>query len=196
VSRGGGRFQPVGLLVVLVVLCSALAACGVPTDRSPKTIDSARVPFDLVSPTTTSRTAPTGLSSTDVFYVSGARLIAIPRHVPGAVTADSALKVLAAGPTGEELDRGVKTLLPAGGVLRASLSGGQASVQLAESFGGLSGQDEILAVAEVVYTLTALPEVGSVAFTLADAPVEVPLEDGTLSAGPLTRAAYAGLAPP
>ena len=62
-------------------------------------------------------------------------------------------------------------------------------VELAE----VTGPDQVLAIAQVVMTLTSLPGVDSVQFVRDDETVEVPLPDGTLVRRPLTAADYSSL---
>ncbi len=67
------------------------------------------------------------------------------------------------------------------------LEGGIASVDVQDSIATLGGDDRRLAVAQIVYTLTARPGVGQVSFTLEGAPVDVPRADGSLVARPVSR---------
>jgi spore germination protein GerM len=57
----------------------------------------------------------------------------------------------------------------------------------------LGGDEQLLAVAQLVCTLTARPGVGPVSFTLEGAPVDVPTGDGSLTSGPVSRDDYADL---
>ena len=75
------------------------------------------------------------------------------------------------------------------------VSRGVATVDLDESFRELSGSNQLVALAEIVFTATARPGVGQVTFTIAGEPVDVTRSDGSLSSQPLTRRDYASLAP-
>jgi len=60
----------------------------------------------------------------------------------------------------------------------------------------IGGQEQILALAQVVLTATSVAGVADVRFTLEDQPVDIPRGDGTLSSGPLTTRDYASLRGP
>jgi spore germination protein GerM len=64
---------------------------------------------------------------------------------------------------------------------------GTATVDLAEAFTLAGQEDQAAAIAQLVYTLTARPGIGRVAFTLDGEVVEVPRGDGTLTTDALTR---------
>ena len=59
-------------------------------------------------------------------------------------------------------------------VRSAEVARGRATVDLADSFVDLSGTDQRIALAELVYTATGRPGVGQVSFTLEGEPTEVP----------------------
>ena len=70
------------------------------------------------------------------------------------------------------------------------LNAGVAHVDVLPSISTLGGDEQLLAVAQLVCTLTGLPGVGLVAFTLDGSPVAVPRGDGSLTNGPVSRDDY------
>lgn len=75
----------------------------------------------------------------------------------------------------------------------AALAGGIARVDLRLDISSLGGDDQLLAVAQIVCTLTGRPGVGQVSFTLEGTHVDVPRGDGSLVADPLSRDDYSSL---
>ena len=113
------------------------------------------------------------------------------------VTPSGSLQALLLGPTADEAGRGLRTAIGTdSGLSVSAVEAGQVRVELGESFGATSASDQILAIAQIVYTVTALPGVEKATFTLAGRAVDVPTGDGTLTSGPLGRQDFPGLAPP
>jgi spore germination protein GerM len=80
-------------------------------------------------------------------------------------------------------------------LLSVRVQSGVATIDLSGDFAGIGGQEQILALAQLVYTATAAQGVLGVRLSLDSKAVEVPRGDGTLSQEPLGPADYAGLAP-
>ena len=59
----------------------------------------------------------------------------------------------------------------------------------------LSSDDQLLALAQLVFTLTARPGIGQVRFTLRGEAIQVPRADGSLVATPVSRDDYSAVAP-
>jgi spore germination protein GerM len=66
---------------------------------------------------------------------------------------------------------------------------------MSASFTKLTEQDQVVAMAQLVYTLTLFPEIRAVSVRIDGRPARVPTDKGTLSAGPLHRRDYVALAP-
>ncbi len=75
----------------------------------------------------------------------------------------------------------------------ARLLGGIARVDLGPAVSALPGGEQLLAVAQIVCTLTGRPGVGQVSFTLEGASLAVPKGDGSLVTSPVARDDYASL---
>ena len=71
--------------------------------------------------------------------------------------------------------------------------GGVAQVDLLPAITSLGGDEQLIAVAQLVCTLTGRPGVGLVSFTLEGFPIDVPTGDGSLTTGPVSRDDYANL---
>ncbi len=183
-----------GLLAACVGL---LAACGVGTSGDAHRSEPADVPFDLLddrsSGETTGRSSDT--TAVDLYFYDGRteRLLPVASEVE-----DTALEAVLR----RLQDVSGSTGVPAGNplsdaeVIRSvDTARGRATVDLDESFSDLSGTDQLIALAEIVYTATGRPGIGQVTFTLDGKPVEVTRADGSLTSDPLARSDYLELAP-
>ena len=187
-----------GSATIAAILLAALAACGVPRDTTPRRIADEAVPFGLLSgPATTATTAAEGTGIADVFFLANGRLSPVKRSVEAPPRAASLLQDLVAGPTREEAVAGLETAIGGQIELRdVTVNAGVAAVDLSSSFGSLEGASQVEAVAQIVFTATAVPDVSAVRFLVEGQRVDVPKGDGTLSAGAVGRADFPGLAPP
>ena len=70
---------------------------------------------------------------------------------------------------------------------------GASSVDLPVSFESLGGQDQQVAAAQIVFTVTTFTGVRGVRFLVGGQPAQVPTGDGSLTRGPSTRQDYAAL---
>jgi spore germination protein GerM len=187
------------LLLALVALAAVvgLAACGVPTHDSASKVRTKDVPFGLLNRENgTATSGDSGHEEVLVYFANNGRLVASSRRLEPPVTVQSALRALSAGPNQLETAAGLRSALPDKNTFgRVSLSDGTARVDLARPFTSLSSNDQIVALAQIVYTVTARPGVGLVRFTLLGAPTEVPRADGSLTAGRVSRDDYLALAP-
>ena len=189
----------VALLAVLVSL--GVSACGIPSDKGVTLAQPGDVPFDLLdassSTGTTGTTAPqTPTARATIFLVQGDRLAAASRDLPAPVSAQSVLENLVNGPSDSEIALGLRTALLADDLIRSvGVAGGIATVDLGPAFAEIGGRDQILALAQIVSTLTGLPGVGRVSFTLEGNSVGVPRGDGAITTGSVSRDDYALLAP-
>lgn len=181
------------------VAVAVLAACGIPAERLPTLANPEDVPFDLLAPApgaTTTTLAGARTEEARIFLVQGERLAVVIREVPAPAIPETVLGALSAGPTDMELQLGLRSALLGDGVVRSvGVTGGIATVDLGPSFTEIAGRDQILALAQIVSTLTDLPGVGRVNFTLEGVPVGVPRGDGAVTTESVSRDDYALLAP-
>jgi hypothetical protein len=162
-----------------------LAGCGVPVDSQPTALSRSHIPFDLLAPTqstTTVTTAPSPIEVPVQIFLIGptGHLVAVARDVsvspPDLATV---LRALVAGPTDPESAEGLQSAVTAQTtVLGANIAGGIATVNLGGTFGQLVGPPQIQAVAQVVFTASALPGVTGVTFELMGQSVQVPVASG------------------
>ena len=181
-----------------VFLALLLTACGVPQDQEPRALSKDGVPFGLLSTSTTQTTVvvdePSALAV--VYFVRDDRLIPVQRQVRAPASSGRLLDALLEGPSEAESEAGFRTAISSEARVRdVTTSAGVVTIELTDEFVEVAGQDQILALAQIVFTATETDATGAVRFRLAGEPVEVPRGDGTLTSAPLTRADYAALAP-
>ena len=187
------------LVAVVVAAGLGLAGCGIPPDDHATLAAPGSVPFDLLgqAPSATATTlsiAPTERAT--IFLVQGERLAPVQRELPAPVSVELVLEALAAGPTATEVQLGLRTALLTPGLMKSGgVSGGIAVIDLGQPFTEISGRDQIVALAQIVSTVTGLPGVGRVKFTLEGNPVGVLRGDGAVTTDSVSRDDYATLAP-
>jgi spore germination protein GerM len=198
--RQRGRPRARSIQTLGIALALLVAGCGVPNDGTPREIDARNVPFSLLAPTAgaTSTTAPSALApmSQVTIYLADAEgnLIAVQREVRAPGTVRKALEVLLRGPTTDESDTLRTAITSATKLLH--LSGpedGLVTIDLSHQLLDVTGRQQILALAQVVYTATSRRNVERVLFRVDGEPKEVPTGDGTLTASPLDRLSYSEL---
>ena len=127
----------------------------------------------------------------DVWLVRDELLSATRHRVDPPVTPRLALEELLAGPTSAEQNRSLRTAIPdASAVVSVEVSGGVASVGLASSFSEIPASDQVLAVGQIVLTLTDLRGIGRVRFLVDDAQIAVPLPTGDATEDSVSRDDY------
>ena len=183
--------------VLLALVAATLTACGIPQDKQP-TITPGGVVMPAVAPSAAPPTDdPADPSPSEanlaVFLVRADHLEKVVRSARGDDLTGT-LGVLLAGPTETELGAGLRTAISPQTELRsARREGDTAVVDLSAAFVEVGGQEQILAVAQIVLTATTVPGVTRVRFLLEGQAVEIPRADGTLSSESLGAADYEGL---
>lgn len=196
--RPAAILAPLAAVVSIAVLATS---CGIPTDAAPRPIPAKNVPFNLLSPSSATTLPPitsrAHVPITVFLVLAGSnRLTTVPRSVSYPGTLTQVLTALAQGPTNAEAAGGVQTALSSQvAVLGSSVNLGIATVDFNKAFSSVAGPELVVAVAQVVFTATALPGVAGVSFEVDGQPVGVPLPNGTLAQGPVNRLAFASLAP-
>lgn len=129
-----------------------------------------------------------------VFFVRGSQLAPVQRRISAATPA-AALDQVTEGPTRTEAAGGIRTALPPEVVGIDTLAPpGVVTVSVTRGFTGITGGNQLLAVAQIVWTLTDLPAVDRVRFTVDGVAVEVPTDAG-LSAASVDRDDFGSVAP-
>lgn len=171
-------------MVGAVVAVLALSACGVKGAGDFKIIGAAEVPAGVSASTST--TTPFGGTTTTlateqatIFYVRGSELVGIGLDVPAPANPSHALSQLLIGTppprTRSAIPRGVQAVVTIErGVAVISVS----RLLLSET----STSDQIIAIGQIVLTLTSLPGVGQVQFVADGRPIAVPIATGEVRA--------------
>jgi spore germination protein GerM len=183
------------VLLALLIGGFVITSRWIDGDRDPVEIDAADVPFSLLRDSVAGKAdrVPAGDEArATLFFVYQTALVPVERSVADDATPLDVVASLLEGPTNDEIAAELTGLLiPEGAPERVTIEGSRAVVDLREPIQDSSAGDRRdLAIAQLVYTLTALPDVREVKFLLDGEPVEVPLADGTLTRGAVTRADY------
>ncbi|MCF6507411.1 hypothetical protein E9549_08320 [Blastococcus sp. MG754426] len=177
-------------LAVALCVLAVLTGCGVDPQPQPE-----RIAVPTAPPGTATPQADDAGPEVVVYFVRGADLAPAPRATRAA-TPENAVTLLATGPTRAEVIGGLRTAVaPQSIVADEGLPGGITAVNVTEEFAGITGGNQLLAVAQVVWTLTELPGTARVRFLLDGRPLEVPTDVG-LSDGPVGRDQFQSVAPP
>lgn len=178
-----------GLLLVVA------SGCGVPTESRPGLLPDDRVPAALSSPPPHPPAMdPVDATVFNVYLIDEERLRPVPRAVVGDVNLAERLEALRAGPTADEAGAGLRSALNDEASIRISrVSAAVATVDLPLGLAELVGSDQVLALAQLVFTLSEDPVIDEVLFTVEGEPVAAPVEDGTLLGRAVGRSDFATL---
>lgn len=169
-------------------------ACGVVAQDAPELAQDSSVPFGLLEPDAPTLVPPPTTPSNEpvsLCFIDGDGVRTVERALDAPVSPPDIVTALV---DARAIPAGLRTAVgPPSVVAGLRLHAGVAEVDLAESVATLGGADQLLAIAQLVCTLTARPGVGQVAFTLNGAPADVPRGDGSLTADPVSRDDYATL---
>ena len=188
-----------GILVttaLVSLVAAALVGCGVPVDSAPRALSN--VPFEGTgnAPPTT---RPKGSGRTvrvDVFMVREDRLVSVPRDVPAPATLRSVLTALLEGPTNDEAKSGLRTAIPGRTLLlSAAPDGSVGRVNVSDSLLDFEGQEQVAAVAQIVFSATVVTGIDGVVLSLSGRRVEPFAGDGTQISRPLQRIDFPFLFP-
>ena len=186
--------------VLAVVVALAVAACGVQSDRQPRALRPAEVPFDLLAPATSVASADIGQGAGGtVWFVDNDGRLArgARRAMDPPVTAAGIIAALLDGVTEAEADAGLRSNIVAGTELLGvqGPDDGLVTVDLSSDFLTVSREAQRLALAQVVFTVTGLSNVDRVLFEFDGERAEVPGRGDELTNAPLTRADFAQFDP-
>lgn len=180
--------------VAAAVTAFVLAGCGVPETDGAMALPADLAELAPVQPQEAELAAPTRV--TDLAWVRGSRVRLSPRSVAAsdaATQAAAALSAAIAGPTKEELARGLSTEIPPDLQASLVLEGTDAVVDLRGPSDAVGGGNVTLATAQLALAVLLVPGIDAVTFTVEGVPAEVPLADGRVRTGPVTLADYATL---
>jgi spore germination protein GerM len=181
------------------VAAVALASCGVP-EAGLTTIEPAELP-DALRPSTTTidprSDRPGPGDGIAVYWIRDDQLVAATTSVEVAPELPDIVAALERGPGPADHRGAERSAVSRGDVVEGvTQEDAQVTIELDDAFAEVAGSDQVLALGQIVMTLTSLPTVGSVVFRQGDRPVDVPLPDGTLVRRPVLRGDYVSLVAP
>ncbi|HRB03291.1 MAG TPA: GerMN domain-containing protein, partial [Ilumatobacteraceae bacterium] len=164
--------RAVGAVVRLsLVSLLALASCGFPAQGEPQQLGDSELPNGLRPSDTAVPTTVVDTEAATLWFVSDNRLVAVRHRLAIPVTIEMIALDLLAGPNPAEESRGLRTATPdTAAVLEVTLNRGSAVVQLSDAFADIPASDQVLAIGQLVLTLTDFRGVGSVQFVRNDEP--------------------------
>ena len=154
-------------LIISLVISLVLSGCGVPTQTTPQLVPTVAPPNSVTGSPLTSRE-----QTVQLYFIRDTKLFARPQlvRIPSPSDplkfAQAALDLLVKGPTVVERQNGIRSpvsqIASARSPIVVSLAlEGTVRVDLGSQLSGdLSAEDQILAYAQIVYTLTNLVGVG------------------------------------
>ena len=190
-------------LALVASVALMLPGCVVPDDDAPRAIDPSTVPFSLLGTSTTASTvpqeSPVRQVALPIYLVDNEtdQLVEVVRTVDAPGSIQAALGELLRGPSADELDEGLTSAISRSTTL-LGVDGpreGVVTVNLSDDLSSIGGQGQRLALAQVVFTVTAGPEIQGVLFAFEGEPSEVPDGQGQSTAEPLDRADFATFDP-
>ena len=193
-----------GLALAVLALVLATAACGIPTNGGPTAIAKSNVPSDLLSPAspTSTSTVPPDVAVPELIFLAASTGTVAPvsRFITVNTTLNTTLTellgALLIGPTPTESAAGLESYLSGAKTnVTAKVAGGIATVDFTANPIPLVGATQTLAIAQVVFTVTAQPGVTGVVFQIAGVPLDVPTASGATVSGPVDRTSYQPQAP-
>lgn len=175
------RFTRMAAVATLLIV-----ACGVPLDE-----EAEHLMIELEEAPQIEEPQPEDLAAVSVYLVRDDVLVHVTRDLPVPTTLDEILDSLLAGVSQPEERANLRTSIPPGTTLLGlEMDGGTASINLSSDFASVGGEQEILAVAQIVLTVTSTDSVSRVEFQLEGVPTDVPVAGGALSVDPVAADQY------
>jgi spore germination protein GerM len=206
-SSSGRTTRRTAVLAVAGLISVLTAACGIPTSSGPQSIAKGNIPSRLLDPgsTTTTIPNPPPVYVTEQIYLVDPNLHLTPRNRNIAPPANltQIVDALLLGPVAAESAEGIQSFVtstsPSPSTNRAvvTVANGTATVNFATNPVQVVGATQtLLAIAQVVFTITQQPNVTGVLFEIGGQPIEVPVgPNGALVPGPVNQSQYAAQAP-
>lgn len=189
-ARRGGWLRPALVSGAAALL---LTGCGIGPQDDPVIVS---VPPQTALPVPTTFVSGVPLS-VQVYLLQGAHLYRVTRTVPPGPGIQPTLSAISAPLSPDERDQGLRSALPPSVTpLEGSISGGDiARITVPAGFDRLPVQEQINALGQIVFTVTADTLATGVQLVEDTKPVAMPDASGQLQNRPLTREDYAVLAP-
>jgi hypothetical protein len=185
------------LAIICLVPIVTMAACRIGGSDRVEEVDS-----DLLSgldeptpetsappgsgPATSQTPGPTTTIATEtvtLYFIEGSQLVAVDVETPEGTSTRGKLRLLEEGPPPERAEEGVRTALTPdliSGFAHWGTDGATVTLD-SERFAGVDNADQQLMIGQIVLSLTGWPGIDRVDFTLDGEPMQVFLEDNTLS---------------
>jgi spore germination protein GerM len=182
------------LAVALTAASLAAPGCGLPS--GPVEVRPEDLPFTLGSP------QPPGSPEEEVlrvYFVRAGRLVEVSRKLSSDETpSETAMRLLLKGPASDERGAGISSKIPVGTeLLEVQVFDRIAQVDVSAEFEAPARpQSVLLRLAQVVWTLVALPDITAVRFVVDGEPIAVTTDRGTVVERPVTAPDYGTVAPP
>lgn len=174
---------------MLVAAAVLVIACGVPLDSAPEMIE-----VDLGDAPELDLPVGDDVEAATFYLIEQGNLVPVTHELPAPVGPESVARFLVEGIDPTDEGAGLRTSIPTGTrVLAADRENGVVRVSLSRDFAVVGGEEELLAVAQVVLTLTDLEDVDAVTFELEGVATDVPLPNGALSDDPVGGDDYRSL---
>ena len=173
-------------------LCLLLASCAVPKSGSVNEVSPDDIPFGLSSPETsapsTSTTivvqttvAGTAYEKADLFFIEAASLIRVQIEIPSPSNLQGVFTALISGLPNPAPSK-ARTLLPTAFAANIDVEGGVANVNSKLGYlDSIKPNEQRLAIAQIVLTLTSQPGIGQVTFSVGGKPIGVPRGRGDIA---------------
>lgn len=164
-STRGRRFPILGIAVVLVVM----TGCGLPLDETPRAAEAPETSIPARS-----QTPEGGLGDSIIYFISANGNLNPVTRVIEQPSPEAVIEVLLDGPSDADRGAGRTTGVPGPTeLIDITVDGSRVTVDLSEDFSegvGVAGQQ---AAAQIVYTLSELEDITSVAFEVEGEPISV-----------------------
>jgi spore germination protein GerM len=174
-----------------------VAGCGVSTQATPQPVQPP--PGVSLATTQPPDASESGHTPEYLYFVKDSMVVRVARRITGVPSTTDVVHDLLAGPDDQESAAGYTSALSGDRIVDSvQVRSGRATVALTAPMSEAGRNDVVLAYAQLVCTLTALPQISGVIFTSGGTPISVPRGDGSLSQGTtaLTAADYTGLIGP
>lgn len=167
--------------LVSVALAMLLVGCGIPVDSEPEIVEV------VINPMPVTEAPVRGeLASVSVYLVRDDRLVETTRALPSPPSIISIFESLLDDVTDQDREDELRTSIPPGTeTISVTEDGSVLRVDLNSEFASVGGEEEVLAVAQIVLTATSIEGIDLVAFQLEGLPTDVPVADGALSVDPV-----------
>ena len=178
---------------LLLCLPVVLVCCGVRPQDHPQPVDGPASPSRSGAPTSVSEVYE-ALSGGVIYLIRSNPLVGVDRN---GRTLQDQLTGLLSGPTDSEMSAGIRSALPSSGSpASVRVDGTTTIVDVPEEFTRLDGVEQVLGVAQIVYTFTdSSGRHTAVRLRHGGHDLAAPTSTGQLVTRPVTRADYAPLAP-